>query len=370
MDTRSLLLAATMILPAVAFADETAELKAEIAAMKAQLNSLADTLDQQASTSATSGVSIGGYGEMHLNLANGEDNEISFHRFVLFFGKEFNERTRFFSEFELEHSIAGEGKNGGVELEQAFIEYDVADTTKVKGGLFLLPVGILNETHEPETFYGVERNNVEKNIIPTTWGEGGVAVSGDIAYGVSYDVAVHSGLNSATGSLRSGRQKVSEAPANKAAYTARLKYTAVPGLELAASMQYQDDILQGAGEREIGARLLETHAVYQTGGFALRALYAQWNLTTAINDITAGASKQKGFYIEPSYRINNVGVFYRNSAWDTTAGDSIDSEVKRHDIGANYWLAPTVVVKADYYREKQDDDLIGTGYNLGMGYSF
>mgnify|MGYP003624841693 CR=1 FL=1 len=370
MDTRSLFLAAAMTLPAVAVADETAELKAEIAAMKAQLNSLADTLDQQATTSSTNGVSIGGYGEMHLNLANGEDNEIDFHRFVLFFGKEFNERTRFFSEFELEHSIAGEGKNGEIELEQAFIEYDVAGTTKVKGGLFLLPVGILNETHEPETFYGVERNNVEKNIIPTTWWEGGVAVSGDIVDGIGYDVAVHSGLNSATGSLRSGRQKVSEAPANKAAYTARLKYTAVPGLELAASVQYQDDIMQGSGAKEIGARLLETHAVYQTGGFALRALYAQWNLTSAINDITAGASKQNGFYIEPSYRVNNVGVFYRNSAWDTTAGDSADSEVKRHDMGANYWLAPTVVVKADYYREKQDGDLIGTGYNLGMGYSF
>ena len=354
--------------------------QAQIDELKAQIAALADSVDAQAEGPANP-VYIGGYGEMHLNLNQGTDNEIDYHRFVLFFGKEFTDKVRFFSELELEHSLAGDGKPGEVELEQAYVEVDVTENTQVKTGLFLLPVGILNETHEPETFYGVERNNVEKRIIPTTWWEGGVMVSGKIADGLSYDVAMHSGLNAAeydengllTGveSLRSSRQKVAQATANKAAYTARLKYTAVPGLELAVSGQYQDDILQGAGDDEIGAALLEAHAIYQTGGFGLRALYAQWNIDSDVEDAVAGASKQNGYYIEPSYRINEqVGVFYRNSMWDTAAGDSNDSEKTQNDIGVNYWLADTAVLKADYFRQETAGELSATGYNLGVGFSF
>jgi hypothetical protein len=357
----------------VALAETTDE---QIKALQMQIDALADTLDQQSSSTADAGVYIGGYGEMHLNLNNGKDNEIDYHRFVLFFGKEFNQRTRFFSELELEHSLAGNGddKPGEVELEQAYVEYDVNDSTKARAGLFLLPIGILNETHEPETFYGVERNNVEKRIIPTTWWEGGVSLSGSIVDGVSYDVAIHSGLNNEEATIRSGRQKVAEATANKAAYTARVKYTAIPGLELAVSGQYQDDILQGAGDDEIGAGLIEMHAVYQKNGFGLRALYAQWNIDSDVESVlldNIGASKQNGFYIEPSYRINEkVGVFYRNSQWDTNAADSTDSEVTQNDIGVNYWLAETAVLKADYYRQETAGDLSGTGYNLGVGFSF
>ena len=357
-----------------------ADTQAQIDALKAQVAALADTLEQQAAAPANP-VYIGGYGEMHLNLKQGQDNMIDYHRFVLFFGKEFNERTRFFSEFELEHSLAGDGKPGEVELEQAYVEYDVNSDLTAKAGLFLVPVGILNETHEPETFYGVERNNVESKIIPTTWWEGGAALTADVADGLAIDVAVHSGLNAATfdddgalvgvNSLRSSRQKVAEATANKAAYTARVKYTAIPGLELAATLQYQDDILQGAGDDEIGARLTEVHAVYQNNGFGLRALAAQWNLDSDVEDAVSGASKQRGFYVEPSYRINEtVGVFARHSNWDNSAGDSADSVYRQNDIGVNYWLAETAVLKADYYRQKRQGDLIAAGYNLGVGFSF
>tara|TARA_B100001245_G_scaffold8087_1_gene5570 strand:- start:2024 stop:3157 length:1134 start_codon:yes stop_codon:yes gene_type:complete len=348
-----------------------AETQAQIDELKAQVAALADSLEAQSASTSAYPVYVGGYGEMHLNLNQGKDNEIDFHRFVLFFGKDFNERTRFFSEFELEHSLAGDGKPGEVELEQAYVEYDLTDKTQAKAGLFLIPVGILNETHEPETFYGVERNSVENKIIPTTWWEGGVAINGEIAAGLSYDVAMHSGLSNDLGNIRSGRQKVAEATANKAAYTARIKYTAVPGLELAATLQYQDDILQGMGDDEIGARLIEAHAVYQNAGFGLRALFAQWNIDSDINDVTEGASKQKGFYLEPSYRITDkVGVFARHSRWDNAAADDAESEYKRNDVGVNYWLADTAVLKADVFRTRQDGDLNAAGYNLGVGFSF
>jgi len=103
---------------------------------------------------------IGSYGEMHYNNledqngdnGDGDKDELDFHRFVFFLGHDFSDTTRMFSEVELEHSLSGDGKNGEVELEQAYIEHDLGRATRVKAGLFLLPVGILNQTHEPDTF--------------------------------------------------------------------------------------------------------------------------------------------------------------------------------------------------------------------------
>ena len=171
---------------------------------------------------------LGGYGEMHLNLVSGGDNTLDFHRWVLFLNHRFNDRITFNSELELEHSLSGEGKNGEVELEQAYLDFAFANGLHAKGGLFLLPVGIMNETHEPDTFFGVERNPIEKEIIPTTWWEGGLGLSQNLENGFSWDVAVHSGLNVPTAGnnayrIRSGRQKVSNAPANEPAATARKK---------------------------------------------------------------------------------------------------------------------------------------------------
>ena len=66
-------------------------------------------------------VSIGGYGELHLNLNQDDDNEIDFHRWVLFINHRFSDKINLYSEFELEHSLAGDGKPGEVELEQAYL---------------------------------------------------------------------------------------------------------------------------------------------------------------------------------------------------------------------------------------------------------
>ncbi len=325
---------------------------------------------------------IGGYGEMHLNKlqndrAGGDDkDEIDFHRMVLFVDHRFSERTRFVSELELEHSIAGEGEEGEYELEQAYVEHDIGSGQRVKAGLFLVPVGLLNETHEPETFYGVERNNIERNIIPSTWWEGGVAASGEIAPGFSYDAAVTSGLGLDSGKgqwkVRDGRQKVSEADASAPAYTGRLRYTGVPGLELATTLQYQGDMYQGALPDKIDAWLFEAHVAWRSGPFGLRALYAGWDIDEGIEAFSPGADRQEGWYIEPSWRIDERwGVFARYSDWDNQAGGSLDMGYSQWDVGLNYWLDDGVVLKLDYQRQDAPagkDQL--DGLNLGVGLSF
>ncbi|MCW8925306.1 MAG: hypothetical protein OQJ84_03540, partial [Xanthomonadales bacterium] len=168
--------------PAVYAQESNAELLAKIEAMQQQIDALKELVlanqDQteeadakieavadmieSSPAQATAKTTIAGYGELHYNNLSAGDSsrnveEIDFHRFVLFFGHEFNDKTRFYSEFELEHSLAGDGEPGEVELEQAFVEFNLKQNLFARAGLFLVPVGILNETHEPPTFYGVER---------------------------------------------------------------------------------------------------------------------------------------------------------------------------------------------------------------------
>ena len=321
---------------------------------------------------------IGGYGELHFNNLDGSNgaaskDQIDFHRFVLFFGHEFTDDLRFFSELELEHSLAGEGKEGEVELEQAYIEYDINQHHRVKGGLFLMPVGILNETHEPETFYGVERNNVEKNIIPTTWWEGGVMFSGELGQGFSYDVAMTSGLETSADNsykIRNGRNKVAEASANDFAYIGRLKWTGIPGVEIGATAQYQEDLTQGTSGEDVSATFYEVHTDIQKGPLGLRALYATWDLDGE-GPKAIGADEQTGWYIEPSFKINQyVGLFGSYSQWDNEAGSDSQSEYEQWNVGVNWWPHKQVVIKADYQDQEKDNGEQLKGLNLGIGYSF
>ncbi len=317
--------------------------------------------------------SIGGYGELHFNT--GATDRIDFHRFVLFVNHEFSDKIRLFSELEVEHAFSGAGAPGEVELEQAFIEFDLNEHTTAKAGLFLLPIGIINETHEPNTFYGVERNQVESAIIPSTWWEAGAALTHTYESGFSVDFALHSGLNTTTANIRSGRQKVANADAQDGAATMRLKYTGVPGLTLAGSVQYQQDIAQGTLPGETAdAILTEIHADWRKGGFGLRALYARWDL----NGPTAaalGRDEQYGYYIEPSYRFaiadgtQELGFFARYSFVDNVAGDNVDSGNRFTEFGVNYWPHPQVVLKADMQfadRPAGDDETV----SLGVGFQF
>ena len=326
---------------------------------------------------------IGGYAEMHYNnwdndRDGGKDkDELDFHRYVLFLNHSFSERTRFFSEVELEHSLVEGGEDSGeVELEQAYVEHDISGSHRMKAGLFLVPVGLLNETHEPDTFYGVERNNVESRIIPTTWWEGGLGLTGEILPGFGYDAAFTSGLGldpqEGEWSIRDGRQKVARADASDGAYTMRLKYTGVAGLELATTLQYQQDLYQGEFAEDVDAWLFEAHVAWQSGPFGLRALYAGWDIDEGIEFFKPGADQQEGWYVEPSWRFGSRwGVFARYSEWDNQAGGGGDTEYTQWDVGVNYWLEENVVFKMDYQSQDAPDGKDQfDGLNLGVGWSF
>ncbi len=319
--------------------------------------------------------SIGGYGELHANFYQDDDNQVDFHRFVLFVNHEFNDWITLYSELEVEHTVV-EGGKGAVELEQAYLRMDWSDKFSTDVGQFLLPVGILNETHEPNTFYGVERNNVESKIIPSTWWEAGVKGSYRFGNGLAVDGGIVSGLDvGPSGDIREGRQQVAEAPNNEAAFVGRVKYTGIAGLEVAASAFYQDNLSQDSADAEVSGLLSEAHVDYSYKGFRIRALYARWDLDGTTD---SAAEEQYGYYIEPSYRwtlseqYGDLGVYFRYSNYEYFTKDSLSSN-EIYEIGANYWPTDNVVFKADLQNISESDQMSDKGdiaFNLGVGYQF
>lgn len=360
--------------------EEVAVTTEKVTETEAQLEATGDYLESfETGSGALAGTSIGGYGELHYNNLDADDpaedlERVDFHRFVLFVGHEFSDRVSFFSELEVEHSLAGDGEPGEVELEQAYLNFALNESTSAQAGLFLLPLGILNETHEPTTFYGVERNDVESIIIPATWWEAGAALKGQYGRGWSWDLALTSGLAIPTSGgdafrVRDGRQKVAEAVASDPALTGRVKYTGWPGLEVAASYQFQSDPSQVSGDGLDRGHLFTTHAVYESGDFGLRALYGMWRLDGPAVE-AANADEQDGWYIEPSYRLNEqFGVYARYEDLD---GAVASEQFTQFEAGVNYWPVPGVVLKADI-RSRDFDALPGgdfEGFDLGVGYAF
>ena len=269
----SLMIAALLAAPC-AHADD-AELRARIEKLEAMVQTLSAQLKQVdskteaiasqqeavASTSApvASGgggeagaapgtTTIYGYGELNYNhFRDASRSQADLRRAVFGFGHRFDADTRFMSEFEFEHAVASSGDAGEAEVEQFYIDTRLAPSANLKAGLFLMPFGLLNESHEPTAYYGVERNFVETAIIPSTWREGGVGLYGSSDAGLAWDAGITTGFNLAkwdpasTSACRQSplgcvHQEMQLANAKDLALYGALNWRGTPGLVVGASL--------------------------------------------------------------------------------------------------------------------------------------
>lgn len=316
------------------------------------------------------GVIVGGYGEITYNQPEGNNGELDVQRLVLLFGYKFNDKVQFVTEIELEHVEE-------VFVEQAFLQYTVADNVNLRGGLMLVPMGITNEYHEPTTFNGVERPSIDGSIVPTTWREIGIGVQGRFnEISVGYQAYIFNGFQSVNGTstlggsngLRNGRQKGIKSTVNTPNFSTKLDYYGLPGLRLGLSgyfgrTQAEDDVdmIDGA---DVGVSMVGIDARYAYQRFTARGqfIHAKITDTEAYNDLYSAdlGSALQGWYIEGAYNLLPIGkqqqlfAFARYSEYDTQA--SIAGGIQKNDtynrdewtLGLSYKLAPGAVVKADY----------------------
>ena len=356
-----------------------------------------------ATATGGTGLTFFGYGE--INYANYPRNrsqtQADLARAVIGVGYRFDDRTRFVSEFEWEHAVTSADDQGESEVEQFYIERSFTPQIAGRAGLFLIPSGLLNTAHEPTQFFGVTRNFVETSIIPTTWREGGLGVTGITDFDLTWDVGITTGFNLAKWDSTSDEGKVSplgsihqELQNAKAAdlsgYVA-LNWRGYPGLLLGGSVfsgkagQAQPDF----PSQNAVVTLAEAHARWTPGPFDLSALFARGHIsdTAAYNQTIVGnptlvpqdfygwyaqaawyAWRQGDYQFAPfvSYQRFNTGWKYATLAEGLTP-DALPTEGVT-TVGASFFVTPNIVFKADYqwFSTNRDADR----FQLGLGLNF
>lgn len=395
--------------------DGMQKLQDEVNNLKAQLNeerkdrqnsqdAMADkvlnTVKQANSESAKadSATTIGGYGEItYSNFKNDTVHPATadLRRVVLSVNHRFNDKISLHSELEFEHGVTSATDEGEVAIEQAYLDYSFNDAANLKAGLFLIPLGFLNENHEPPVFYGVNRNEIETRIIPTTWREGGIGFFGRSDNGFAYDVGLTTGFDAGkidepAFGIRSGHQELQLAHAADLSIYGSVKYSGQPGLLIGAGVFTGNTGQNGASNsalRNVDARLTlgEVHARYAAHGFDLQALYAGGRLgdsakvTSAIG--LAAPKSFKGGYVQAAYHAwtkdeMDFAPFIRFEKFDIDQQEDTASgfleDPTGHDrvttIGFNFKPANDVVLKADYQHYQKDRG--NSSINLGLGYMF
>jgi hypothetical protein len=389
-----------------AMSEQLEAMKAELAQLKAQqaANAPAAAAPTAAVVTATelpNAPTFFGYGELNLSSPrkNSAAASADVGRFVIGMGYRFDDKTRLVSELEIEHAVSSASDPGEVEVEQAYIERDFSPGLFAKIGLFLVPMGLLNENHEPTRYYGVFRNSVETAIIPTTWREGGVALQGNSAAGLRWDVGLTTGFDlskwdatsteGADAPLASIHQELALARASQVSGFVAVNYTGMPGLRVGASL-----FTGGASQKQPGfdaarVTLWDAHAAWTPGKWDLAALYARGHISntapinlTLIGNPTLIPRDFYGWYGQAAYRLfessaSSISPFVRYERLNTGsryadvgAGLTPAALPSQRIVtgGVNWVIAPGVVLKADYVDFSRGT--AGDRYDIGVGYQF
>jgi hypothetical protein len=399
MKHRFKLLAATLAVLPLAAAAQTVEQKLET--LQKEVDSLKSEMQRRPQEPAQSDTSIFGYGEFNYNRYRDADRttKADLQRFVVGFSHSFSDQLTFKSELEFEHGVVSKSDEGEAALEQAYLNYRFSDAVNAKGGLFLIPLGILNETHEPPTFYGVERNEIETRIIPTTWRELGTGVHGLVSQGLRYDVGITTGFDSgklddpSTG-IASAHQEGSLANAYDLSVYGALNYRA-PGLLVGGGYftgntgqnGQANPMLKGVAAK---LKLWDLHAKYSAAGFDLQALYARGTLGDADKINAANLASPTpfaapnlfwGWYTQAAYHLYRRGdldlaPFVRYERYEIhqqeDAANGLFQDPNNFErvttVGFNLKLHPQVVIKSDYQAYHTDKNK--SRFNIGLGYMF
>ena len=366
----------------------------------------------QASTAAGSAGSAGdttlsSYGEISYTRPTkaAQDAQVDVGRAVLGISHRFDESTKMVAEFEYEHAIVSAHDQGEAEVEQLYVEREFKNGLRGKAGLYLMPVGLLNRTHEPTAYYGVFRNFVETAIIPTTWREAGIGVSGTTDAALSWDAGLTTGFNLNKwdpGSLEGKESPLGAihgegqfALARDPGVHAALNWRGIPGLQIGGFVFTGKLGHQTAGFAANYSRLslYDLHARYQIGRWDASALYARGSISNTedlnLSFIASGSTptlvpaRFHGGFVQLAYNLWQAQdyalyPFLRYERFNTAAGfgslpagaagTAASPDEKVWTTGLSFRVGQGVVLKADY--QKFGTDSSRDRFNLGVGYSF
>ena len=355
---------------------------------------------QGASLPAEPATVLTGYGELNYNrpTKDAKNAVADVRRFVLGYQHRFDDKTKVVTELEVEHAVSSASDPGEVEVEQAYIERQLTRNVAARAGLFLMPFGLLNESHEPPAFYGVERNFVETAIIPSTWREGGLQFVVGFDNGLTAQAGVTTGFDlgkwdatsteGAESPLGAIHQEMALAKARDLSVFGAVNWRGIPGLLVGGSI-FTGGATHGQTVASSRVTLWDLHARYTPGKWDLSGVYSRGTIsnTAAFNTPLVGSpalipKSFDGWYAQAAYRLWSSGdyalsPFVRWEQFNTARsyadlGAGLTPPGARTErvvtVGANFNIGTGIVVKADYqqFREKPDRNR----FDLGLGWSF
>ena len=347
------------------------------------------------------------YGEAHynqpVNKGKIQNGNMDIHRQVLLFGYKFNNKTSFITEIEIEHIKE-------VYLEQAFLNYQLKPWLNFQGGLLLIPMGIVNEYHEPTTFNGVERPTIDKVMVPSTWRELGTGFTGNVPNAnFRYQIFAVNGPMGYNGStrlsgsapIRGARQKGSEAKMRQPDLSAKVNYYGIRGLNIGASVymgttesslfaNLQTDSsahVAMADSSVIGVKMFGLDYRYTRKQFETRGqvIYGMYSNTSAYNQFANSdlGTTAYGYYLECGYDIskmlkikNKLVPFVRYSNYNTHYQTNTETPANPNydqtiiTTGLSLFLDEAFVAKADFQRFTDGNNNTNNQVNLGLGFWF
>jgi len=357
------------------------------------------------------GLSLGGYGEVHYiqPIKNNQFNEgtLDVHRIVMFLGYNFNKKTQFVSEIEFEYAKE-------LWVEQAFLQHNLHKYIQFRAGLLLIPMGIINEYHEPTTFNGVERPIIDNKIAPSTWREIGAGFAGALPMiQMKYQAYIVNGLSSynngavfsGSKTLREGRQKGSKSFIYQANFSGKIEYYGIHGLNLGLSGYFGPSqsnlyknlskdslhLIARADSSVINIGMYGFDARYQHAGLQLRGQFYLTSLgnTKQYNQFTGKPGKPNdlgktmiGYYVEAAYNIfqhyeetnYKLYPFLRYQFYNSHHKASIINNAYNNTIftsGITFHLTKGAVIKADIdWAKSKNLDQYNKKFNAGFGVMF
>ena len=333
------------------------------------------------------GVSLGGYGELlYQRFGDREKNDVlDFQRAILYAGYKFSDRFVLNTEIEIEHVDE-------IYLEFAYLDFLWRPELNVRAGLVLVPMGLVNELHEPTVFLGALRPETEQRLLPSTWRENGVGLFGDVGP-LSYRAYLVNGMAaegfSAAG-VRGGRQKGARALAEDFAGVARVDLVAFPGVLAGGSVYY------GQSDQDLGfdvpTLVYEGHLSLEWRGFDARALFARVHLQNVdrlnaaleLTDADGVGERMQGWYAQLGFDLFTLFDAGGQGLVPFVRWERIDSQLAvpngfRRDpandvrvltLGVNWYPIDQIVVKAEY-QSRDDQASPGTDqWNALVGYVF
>ena len=370
-------------------------------------------------------LTLGGYGEVALTRNFYSDNVYRYShpadyrddpghgRFdvphaVIYLGYDFDKGWSMQTEIEFEHTGTGSAvekeyteageweseieKGGEVELEQFWIQKSFAPQFNVRIGHLVVPVGGLNNAHEPLNYFTVYRPEGEYTILPSTWHDTGISLWGR-AGAWRYEALVIAGLDAFQYDrdyfIKHGAGSPFESKvANTLGFAARIDYFSVRNLRLSLSgfygqgmhNTYPNDMWNTRYADVRGHTLVGCFDFAYTGRWLTVRGNADWGAVSdasTISTVKRNLSSNNAPYrktpvgrnacaagIEAGYDIlhlcsglrdkeQKLYLFGRYEYYDSYIPDSDQPDypyTDRHRIaaGLNWFPVPQIAVKAEY----------------------